>query len=274
MNNINNNNNSNNNNTITISPVHVQYSLLHTENYKKEISVPLKDVLYKYNLLINEYLRFSLEKMFTMNKNYFKFIVIRGIETITHVFTILLIYTKNVDLAFYNSQKAYYLFNEFIEQIYDVQHLFLNLNSKDAIMYVYKKTIFDINPEQKRNVVIHPHEHDYFELLDIFTKMYKVAVEIIFELHNFDELYIKNNNEDDDYDDISKLLEKSKNNLSKDIINLGSVLFSLIDKETTNKEKIGKIMQSLEKEANTLFTSNENVVTSFTFDDVLKIITG
>jgi hypothetical protein len=55
-----------------------------------------------------------------------------------------------LDITYYHSQKAFYFYVEFIEQILDVQHSFLNLTSRDATMFVYKKTIYEINTEYRK----------------------------------------------------------------------------------------------------------------------------
>ena len=62
----------------------------------------------------------------------------------------LLLYTKNLELVNYHCQKSYYYYVEFIGQIGDDNHSFLQLNSKDATLFVYKKTIFEINNDFKK----------------------------------------------------------------------------------------------------------------------------
>ena len=82
---------------------------------------------------------------------YFRYIFKRGVETITNVFVGMLEYTMNADLSLYHSQKAFYFYVEFIEQITDSQNSFLQLTSRDAVMFVYKRTIFEINKEMVKN---------------------------------------------------------------------------------------------------------------------------
>ena len=65
-------------------------------------------------------------------------------------------YTKNIELTMFHSKKALYYYIEFIGQISDVSvhHSYLQLNSKDATLFVYKKTIYDINnfrSDEKKN---------------------------------------------------------------------------------------------------------------------------
>lgn len=115
-------------------------SLNNIENYKDNIEYTIKDINTKYIHVLIEYLT-----DITKNHNYSKFIIIRGIETITHTFKYILYYTNNLDLTYYHSQKALYLYIEFITQITKESNVFLQLNSRDALTYVYKKTIFELD---------------------------------------------------------------------------------------------------------------------------------
>jgi hypothetical protein len=113
-------------------------SLHNIENYKSEWTHTVQELVAKQNSLLYEYLHLILEKT---KKT---FILIRGFETICHVFNMVLHASKNVDLAYYHGQKAYYFYVEFIEQITHDQNVYLNLSSRDAVLFVYKKTIYDI----------------------------------------------------------------------------------------------------------------------------------
>lgn len=77
-------------------------SLNNLENYKDNIEYTTNDVTSKYIQVLIEYLT-----DITKNHNYSKFIIIRGIETITHTFKYILYYTNNLDLTYYHSQKRY-----------------------------------------------------------------------------------------------------------------------------------------------------------------------
>jgi hypothetical protein len=134
----------------TMSNKDNNYSLNVCENYKKELNSDVSEVTKKYTALIVDYLKFILENIKISNKNFSKFIVIRGLDTITNVFLHLLYYTKNVDLTYFHCQKSFYFYVEFVGQISDDEKMFLQLTSRDATTYVYKKTIFDINNELKK----------------------------------------------------------------------------------------------------------------------------
>ena len=128
-----------------------KYSLHETEHFNNELSVTPNTVMTKYTELLGEYTKFIIENIKIKNQNYSKFIIIRGLDTITHVFMTILYYTKNLDMTYFHCQKSFYFYVEFISQISEAEKLFLQLSSRDAATYVYKKTLFDLN-----NTVLKP----------------------------------------------------------------------------------------------------------------------
>jgi hypothetical protein len=143
------------------------YSLNNFENYKSTINDTTQDIIEKYYLLINEYLNFISDNIGFKNISYTKFIIERGLETITHVYSILLYYTRNLDVAYFHGQKAFYFYVEFIEQISEDKHSFLQLSSRDASMFVYKKTIFELNCDVRKSIV--PLTNNNIEKLDMLN---------------------------------------------------------------------------------------------------------
>jgi hypothetical protein len=125
------------------------------------------------------------EKIHINKTDCYKFIIERGVDTISHVFSILLYYTKNLDLAFYHSQKAYYFYIEFIEQISDDNVTFLQLSSKDATTFVYKKTIYEINNDYKKiaNELTND-EKSILKYVDTYMYIYKTLVQILLSNQN------------------------------------------------------------------------------------------
>jgi len=123
------------------------YSLENVDNYHKELEQDINEVVNKYFELIKEYLNFIHDNIKIRNKQYIKFIIKRGLDTITNVFLNILYYTKNLNLTYFHCQKSFYFYVEFIGQITEDQHVYLQLSSRDAATYVYRKTIFEINSE-------------------------------------------------------------------------------------------------------------------------------
>lgn len=56
-----------------------------------------------------------------------------------------MLYTKNLEYVYCYTQKAFYYYVEFICQTSEMEKLFLQMTSRDAVTYVYKKTICEIN---------------------------------------------------------------------------------------------------------------------------------
>tara|TARA_B100000902_G_scaffold394813_1_gene451967 strand:- start:214 stop:1113 length:900 start_codon:yes stop_codon:yes gene_type:complete len=102
----------------------------------------------KYYILINQYLAFLIENIYdniniNNDKRYRYYIILKGLEMLTNIMQITIMNTNNIDIAFYYCNKGYYYYIEFISQI-DNDNNHLELNIKDAIIFVYKKTIFEI----------------------------------------------------------------------------------------------------------------------------------
>jgi hypothetical protein len=179
--------------TTSVTQSNIKYSLQNTDNYKNNIVHTTQQIIEKYTILIIEYLKFIIENTSIKNKSYFKFILMRGIETITHVFDTLLYYTKNLDVSYYNSQKALYFYVEFICQIFDTQHSYLKFSSRDAVMYVYKKTLFELHSEKKKTMFgLDDEDKEKHTVLGIYNKLYKNIVSYIL---NYNEFLQQNNKE-------------------------------------------------------------------------------
>lgn len=131
------------------------YNLHTTENYNKYLDETNNNIyISKYIELIHRFLLHSSDNIFIQNTVYHKYVIQRGIETMRNIYHLLLLYTKNLDLVHNHVQKAFCYYVEFIGQIGDEHHSFLQLNSKDATLFVYKKTIFDINQDYRKKMVL------------------------------------------------------------------------------------------------------------------------
>ena len=151
------------------------HSLSNIDNYKAQLTNNSSEIFVKYLDLIYEYLTQCVESIYIRNEGYYKYIIIQGINTISHVFKILLLYTNNLELTYYHCQKSFYYYVEFIGQIGDENHSFLQLNSKDASLFVYKKTIFNINNEYRKEfasmVDVDVETNNIGYLIRIYNKM-------------------------------------------------------------------------------------------------------
>ena len=233
------------------------YFILHNSlNYKDKINNSLVEIMNKFVEVILEYMRLISDKITMKNKLHYHFIIKRGIETIIHVFSVIFYYTKNLELTFYHSQKAYYFYIEFIEQISDDNMTFLQLSSRDAVMFVYKKTIFELNNEYKKKIQ-EPicEEKTLLKMFNLYKDTYKKIIMYIINHDDFkhetktDYIYICCNS----IETINKELHKNKLNQSYiecvylftsllndkklDILDFSKLLDTFV-KKITNKKKI------------------------------------
>lgn len=136
----------------TLSNKEINYSLHNSENFKKELEYEISEIIDKISQLFIDYFKFITENIKLKKTNLSRFIITRGLDTLVNVFNHILFYTKNLDVTYFHSQKAFYFYTEFIGQISEDEKMFLQLSSRDATTYVYKKTIYEINNELKKKM--------------------------------------------------------------------------------------------------------------------------
>ena len=150
------------------------YLLNNSENYLLKLDNNITEILLHHLKIINEFIHNIIENNIT-NSNNKLLIIIKGIESLLHIYNYLLYYTKNSDLSFYHTQKAIYMYIEFIKQITDEQNNLLNLKINDSIIFIYKKTIFDLKKEFIKNK-----ENNIIELLNINSNIIKYIFSFIY----------------------------------------------------------------------------------------------
>jgi hypothetical protein len=157
--------------------------------YNKTIDVSLFNVCLKIVDITNYYILYSFEGSFKDTT-----ITQKGVDVILNVFAMILLYTKNLELAIEYTNNSIYYFIEYVTQISttNTEFVFVNLTIKDAILYVYRKSIFEINDNHKRNFKCNPDETLYFEIVNSFIKTYTVILKSFITNKN----YIKSDIED------------------------------------------------------------------------------
>jgi len=223
-----------------------KYTISNTDNYNQNIQDSIHDILTKFVSLLSEYLTIILEKIHNKKSDCYKFIIERGIDTISHVFSIILYYTKNLDIAFYHSQKAYYFYIEFIEQISDDNITFLQLSSRDATTFVYKKTIYEINNDYKKTMnELTNEEKSILIYIDTYICIYKDII------HHF-----LNNNTTYNENQVQLFLEKiltihnldpTKNKIKKQYLDCIYLFTNLLAYKETNMNKFLTIVEDFMK---------------------------
>ena len=185
------------------------YSLHNSENFKKELEPEIHDIVNKISDLFIEYFKCIKENIKLKKTNFSRFIITRGLDTIVNVFNHILFYTKNINTTYFHCQKAFYFYIEFVSQISEDEKMFLQLTSRDATNYVYKKTIFEISNElRKSNEEITDYTRVKLDIINYYIELYKT---LLLKLIN------------EDFNDLEKLeiienIYNKLNNLSNDII--------------------------------------------------------
>ena len=221
------------------------YNISNIKNFNSSYkSLEVSNVISKFNNLMSEFLLCTSENIIVQNEQYLLFIIQRGLETLKHCFKMLYLYTKNLELTIYHCKKAYCYYVEFIGQIGDDNNSYLQLNSKDATLFVYKKTIFDIDNEFKKKFIIKEDEKNYIELLsNIFDCYYEIVTFIL-----FNEKQLKKEKESIIHFTIQKTnkiidkIYKNKENINISIDNIKVIKFfitSLQDFKLNNIKYIG-----------------------------------
>ena len=232
--------------------INTAFSLNEEVNYKHELDATTNVILRKYAELLIEYIKFIVGHVKINNMNYLKFIIIRGLDTVTNVFNNILYYTKNIDLTYYHSQKAFYFYIEFISQITEAEKLFLQLSSRDASMYVYKKTVFDINTKH-----VKPCSTDDFNVVSQNVELYKlIMMKIIqgqdrcqtqeYKLEQFEEIIIT--------------LIKVDNTDTKKISNIIDVLYNKIQNTDKFLEIVLLLIKKIKKNSVHLLKIENNIL--------------
>jgi|TARA_B110000285_G_scaffold234175_1_gene310238 hypothetical protein len=124
-----------------------------TKNYNDTLDKNTCVLFLKYIGLIHELIESIVENIYIDKKEYLKYIITKGIKNTSYIYIFLLLYTKNLDLTIYHTQKSILYYVEFISQIGQDTNNLLKLNSTDATIFIYKKTIFDINVDFRNQYI-------------------------------------------------------------------------------------------------------------------------
>jgi len=247
------------------------YSLDCVDNYRPQLEQDVNEIVNKYVELIKEYLNFINDNIKIRNKQYIKFIIKRGLDTITNVFLNILYYTKNLNLTYFHCQKSFYFYVEFIGQITEDQHVYLQLSSRDAATYVYRKTIFELNNEYRKNINAPSKETiNKIDLLNVYIEIYKLlASKLVNPIKN----YYENNSAEIKKDDknnliINENLIKINSKLRVFTFNLNelknlNLLIEILDTKIEDENRFLEILinylKKIYKNSNLILKINEKI---------------
>ena len=204
------------------------YNISNFKNFNSKYdSLDVSPVVESFNTIMSEFLLCTMQNIIVQNEEYLLFVIQRGLETLKHCFKMLYMYTKNLELTLHHCKKAYCYYVEFIGQIGDDNNSYLQLNSKDATLFVYKKTIFEIDNEFKKKFIIEQDDLPYINLIsNIFECYYETITYIL-----FNEKHMKSKKESVIQFSIqktNKIIEKlytKKDNIDENIKNISVIKF-------------------------------------------------
>ena len=221
------------------------YSITNNDNYKQTINYNVENILEKYLSILTEYFKHLEESNFNIYNQYYKYIIINGVNCINNILKILLLYTNNIELVLYHTQKSFIYYIEFITQIGDENNNFLQLNSKDATLFVYKKTIFEINNDIRKDFSI---KKDNREILDNINNYILLSKKIIDDFININDENIYKNIQNKILPILKKLIEVLFiNNIDIDLQYKIEIVEIILNKHNNNSENFIVNLQSIIK---------------------------
>lgn len=172
-------------------------SILSVKNYREYFEGgDIPNILENYINLQQEFLLYMQENIIIQDPNYYIFLIQRGFDTMKHIFNNLILYTKNVDLTIHHCKKVFIYYIEFVEQIVNEQHHYLQLNSKDAILFIYKKTIFEINNEYRKKFTLTVDEKVIINVVNTIQEIFNELIKNTLikegdQFKNREEIFLK-----------------------------------------------------------------------------------
>lgn len=199
------------------------------DNYKLLLDNNIYYILNKYTNLIIDYYIYAIVKTEIVN-NIDNFIIIKGLKSLTHIFIMLLQGTNNTELTIYNTEKSKYLFIEFIQHIKCSKDDILSLKSYDAILYIYKKTIFDIKPNNKNKKYDNDNDNDDYlfyknkniKNINIIRLYVNIIKQVLIKLIESNYFIINNNNDNNHYNKNENNNENNNDNNHYNCININN----------------------------------------------------
>jgi hypothetical protein len=130
-----------------------------------------------YVKIMNEYLTHYT----TNSEKYLKpandniYLLLNGLDTLTHVFRFLVLYTSDMDSVVANTRQAIFYYTQFIDQLDENIMYDLNLSSNSASLFVYKKTIWGLHKPEENN----PDQSHHTMMIEIVNQLILIYRSIV-----------------------------------------------------------------------------------------------
>lgn len=220
--------------------------LTNLSNYKEKIDYDTSEVCKKYIDLVNYSIILGNENLSITDNLMNKRQMFKGIEIISNIFLQVLMYTRNLDVTLHCCNQGIFYYIEYIHQIQhkDKEFVFVNLTMQDAILYIYKKTIYDINENHIKNFQTTKEDNKILKIIELFVKYYNNIINLFISNAEFSKL---------EFDTIKKYLYDQN-----------GIIFGLFD----NKKILSKYDKN-DDFYNDIIAEMSNTL-EFTYNDISK----
>jgi len=218
-------------------------SLKNIDIYMENMEVSLKDVYICLKQMFEQYIKCCLDA----NNKIDKYYIDKGINIIVNVFKIILMYTKNLDIAKKYAFNSIYYYIEYINQITntDTEIVFINLTLNDAILYVYRKSIYEISDSYKKKFKLNADDNSKFnkigELVLSYQSMYSTYFNTVTNINELEP---------------------------KVLIKINTFFETLFNKKQLNYSDKLNILSKLSSNHSNIFEYNKN--TDIIIDDIIN----
>jgi hypothetical protein len=168
-------------------------------NYKDNIEYKTNDVCKKYIDLVNYSIILGNENLSILDNKSSKHKLFKGIEIISNVFLQILMYTRNLEITLHCCNQGIFYYVEYINQIdhKDNDFVFVNLTVQDAMLYIYKKTIYELDDMHVKKFKTTEEDNKTLKIIELFIKYYNNIIRLFIYNKEFSKL---------DFDNIQKHL--------------------------------------------------------------------
>jgi hypothetical protein len=129
------------------------------------------------NIASEYFMHFSKCTKFSKPASDNLYLLINGLNTLTHIVRLILNTTLDTELALSNMQKAIYYYTPFIEQMEENMMQDLNISSNSASIFVYKKTISDLQIVYKTD--LNDNERDFLQNIESLILIYRELFDLL-----------------------------------------------------------------------------------------------
>lgn len=140
----------NNNINYVILSKTIPYALDDTINYYYMLQYAATDCFKKYAEMIQCYIShfIATSNLRTLEPTLYMYLLDKGLKTLTHIFKLLLVYTKNLGLTEYYCKQTLDYYVEFIEQ--NMQENNEKIDYNNASKFCYIKTVYKLQKQYRK----------------------------------------------------------------------------------------------------------------------------